>query len=108
MPAAFLWLTPFIATLFNFVEGFAVQWLRRLSACGVSMADAVSEFLWLTPFLSFYGLRRLSLRRLNGFTVSKFYVVVMRKKYINICSSENYVYFCEIVMAITVMLFTKK
>lgn len=40
--------------------------------------------------------------------VSKFYVVVMRKKYINICSSENYVYFCEIVMAITVMLFTKK
>ncbi|MBQ2575430.1 MAG: hypothetical protein II575_14560 [Bacteroidales bacterium] len=23
----FEWLTPFIATLFNFVEGFAVQWL---------------------------------------------------------------------------------
>ncbi len=25
----------FLASLFNFVEGFAVQWLRRLNACGV-------------------------------------------------------------------------
>ncbi|MBR3797964.1 MAG: hypothetical protein IKK36_03485 [Bacteroidales bacterium] len=24
----FLWLTPFLASLFNFVEGFAVQWLK--------------------------------------------------------------------------------
>ena len=34
---------------FNFVEGFAVlatlfQWLRRLNACGVSMADAVYRY----------------------------------------------------------------
>ncbi len=44
MPAAFnfvegfavQWLKPFIAALFNFVEGFAVQWLK--------------PFEWLTPF----------------------------------------------------------
>ena len=51
----FEWLTPFIAALFNFVEGFAVLCLRRLSlrcfnglrrlnACGVSMAKAVLRF----------------------------------------------------------------
>ena len=62
-------------------------------------------FEWLTPFIASLF---LWLRRLNGFAVSKFYVVLMRKKYINICSSENYVYFCGIVMAITVILFTKK
>ena len=87
--------------------GFAV------SRFAVSMA---SPFLWLKPFYAslfewltpFSPALFLWLRRLNDFAVSKFYVVVMRKKYINICSSENYVYFCGIVMAITVMLFTKK
>ena len=105
MPAAFLWLTPFIAALF--------EWLRRLSACGVSMAKAVyrcavsvaTPFEWLRPFIAALF---LWLRCLNGCAVSKFYVVCDEKKYINICSSENYVYFCGIVMAITVMLFTEK
>ncbi|MBQ1732654.1 MAG: hypothetical protein II037_10635 [Bacteroidales bacterium] len=64
MPAAFLWLTPFIATLFNFVEGFAVlatlfQWLRCFNGYAVSMA---APFQWL--------------RRLNGFAVSSFAVSV--------------------------------
>jgi len=46
MPSAFF------ATLFNFVEGFAVQWLRRFCGYAVSMPTA---FLWL--------------RRLNAFGV---------------------------------------
>ena len=83
--ALFEWLTPFIASLF--------EWLSRLNACGVFMAKAVSRFA--------VSVAKAVLR-------CKFYVVLMRKKYINICSSENYVYFCGIVMAITVMLFTKK
>ena len=110
MPAAFQWLKPFYASQFEWLTLFIAslfEWLRCLNACGVSMASPflAALFLWLTPFLASLF---LWLRRLNGFAVSKFYVVVMRKKYINICSSENYVYFCEIVIAITVMLFTKK
>ena len=98
MPAAFLWLTPFIATLF--------LWLKPFYA---------SLFEWLTPFIAAlfnfvegFAVQWLAVAELVEVRCFKFYVVVMRKKYINICSSENYVYFCEIVMAITVMLFTKK
>ena len=30
------WVSRFAVSGFNFVEGFAVEWLRRLCACGVS------------------------------------------------------------------------
>ena len=36
-----------MAAAFNFVEGYAVLWLRRLNAFGVSMA---TPFLWLRRF----------------------------------------------------------
>ncbi len=44
MASLFEWLTPFIAALF--------EWLRRLNACGVSMASPflAALFLWLKPF----------------------------------------------------------
>ena len=64
MPAAFQWLTPFLS-----FYGLRRLSLRRLNACGVSMADAVYRYAvsMASPFEC--------LRRLTSLRASPFYVL---------------------------------